>query len=738
MAFELTFDASLAVDKTSIEPTYVFCIEGLDFCYTAVEIQKYIRWGDEDLFFGDDWVYGGVNALEGQKTYVSLENSTRKITQQIQPDKGSVSSVSSITVRVIDKNNEVSEVISRNIILNDILGKRADLWVGFRGTAFKDDYIKIFSGLISDVVSGPGFIEFTVNHPDEKKRSRLFEKYETVLVSAIDNVTTTITLEDASGFILPSDSLRSFVKIEDEFIEYTGISGNQLTGVTRGALVSIDPRAAAASHAIDTNVESFYILEDRAIDLALKLMLSKSGFFAEDVPILSFVLNENSNQTPNSVYFKDIRLNRDYGLVPGDKITITGATNGSNNVTDVEISQIVSLEEGDYAILDATLIFEDETSAVAKFQSKYDVLTEGLGMDPRDVDVKQHEFIRDTFVSSYDLRFYLKDTIDDAKEFIEQEIYVPFSGYSLPRGTRSSLGLHIAPFPFDQIRTLSKKNIKNASSLRLRRSFAKNFYNAIVFRFDEDLYDDKFLRGVVTFDAQSREETGRRKDFVITSKGLRTDLQGASNATVAASRLLDRYRRGAEFFEQVEVFFSEGIRIEPGDAIIFDPEGLNITDTATGNRVKPAKFFEVTNKSLDLSGRVTLFLTDTSFDGSERYGLFSPASFIRSGTTTSVTIDPSFSRPFGDNEWRKWAEFVGADVQIRSLDFSEVADSKISSISGNTITLSPALPFTPQNGYVMEFSDYDKQTNEQVKLLYTFNSDDDNPFDDGRDPYVYL
>jgi hypothetical protein len=735
---ELTNNFLRATDKIGLEPSYLFCIEGIEGCFSGVTVEKIIRWGDEDLFFGNDWVYGGLRPLENQKEFISLEGSSRRISQQLYPDKGSVSSVSSITIRLIDKNNEVSKIISPGVELTEILGARAELSVGFKGTAFPDDYIKIFAGLISDIISGAGYIDLTVNHPDEKKRSRLFEKVETQLVGDINNSTTTIELESTIGLILPTDAIRSFVRIDDEFIEYTGISGNNLTGVVRGALVATNPIALASAHDNEADVFSFYILEDNAIDLALKLMLSGSGEFIDNVPISNFVLTENNVQVANSVYFYGKDLNRDYGLVPGDFITITGATESANNGAAIEILSIESTIDGSFAVIDQTLVFEVDSPAVCSFRSKYDVLTEGLGMDPRDVDIKQHEFIRQTFAPGVPLRFFLKDTIENGKDFIEQQIYVVFAGYSLPRGTRSSLGLHIAPLPFAEIEVLNKSNIVNPSRLKLRRSYARNFYNSIVFRYDEDLYEDRFLRGTINFDAQSRTETKRRKDLVVTSKGLRSDLQAQSIAQTASARLLDRYRRGSEFFEQVELLFGTGIRLEVGDAVIVDFDDLEVTYTQDGSRDKPTKLFEITNKDVDLAGRITVQLTDTSFDGSARYGLFSPASFIGSGTPTLINILPSFSKPFGDNEWRKWDKFIGATVKIRSQDFSVEGETTLVSIAGNQITLSPALSFTPQEGYLLEFSDYDTQSNESIKLIYTHLSDDDNDFTDGQPPYVYL
>jgi len=738
MSFEFTENALRASQKVNIEPTYSFCIEGLDYCFTAVAIQSYIRWGDPGLYFGDDWVYGGVRDIDGQKTLVSLDGSSKRITQQLYPDKGSISSVSSVTVRLVDKNQEVSQIITPGLDLNEILGKRADLWMGFLGTSYPEDYLKIFSGIISDIVSGAGWVEFTVNHPDEKKRQRLYEKFDTTLTSAISAVTTTIQLDDTSGLYTPSDDIRAFVRIDDEFIEYTSKSATHILGVTRGALNGIDPRAVGAAHDDEATVESFYILEGDAIELALKLMLSGSGNYATGVEVANFKLTENLVQVNGAIYFQGVNLNRDYGLTVGDFITVTGASSGVNNVTSAPILTIVVGIDGSYLTVANAVVLEADSAAVASFASQYDVLPDGLGMDPRDVDVDEHNFIRETFLAGFNLRFYLKDTIDVGKEFIEKQLYVPFAGYALPRGTRSSLGIHIAPFPFNDIQTLDENTIKNPSSLKLRRNYARNFYNSIVFRYDEDLFEEKFDRGTVTVNPASITETDRRKDLVVDAKGMRSDLQAQTRAVNAANRLLDRYKRGAEFLEGVKIFFGQGTLLEPGDVVIFDPTNLQITNTLDGTRVKEAKFFEVSNKDYDLSGQVTVTLTDTSFDGAQRYALFSPASYVEFGTTSSVVIKASFTAPYGVNEFQKWTDFVGANVQIRNADYTVIGYSKIAGISANTITLNPPLAFTPLVDYVMEFAPYDLQTSDRVKLLYTHNSDGTNPFADGKDPYVYL
>lgn len=740
MAFPVTDKTRDKLAETNLEPRFAFCIDGIEDCFTAVLIKKTPRF-DDGLFFDQGVVFDDLVVVEEQKALLTLDGTSKSIRQQLQPDRGSVSSVSSITIRVIDQDQVMSRIISPGVELTDILGVSGEFYVGFEGTAFPEDYVKTFRGLISEIQSGPGYVDFTINHPDERKRRRLLERVETKLNGAINSSTTSITLDSTDGLVLPADVLRSFVRIDDEIIEYTGISGSSLTGVTRGALSVYDSRAIAAAHDDNAQVTSFYMLEEGAIDLALKIMLSNGTTdpFVEGVEITHFELTDDG-PVDNAIFIQGVDIQKEYGIIPGDTVSTSGAAEAANQLTDEPIEDIVLTTDGSYIVVAGPLAFENETSATLSLKSQYNVLPSecGFGMNPREVDVVEHEFIKETFLASFDYRFYIKDTIEEGKDFLEKEIYVPAALYSLPRGTKASVGLHVAPFPFSEIQTISERNVKNPSRITLRRGFTKNFYNNIVYKFDENLLDDNFEAGTVNINAQSFEELGRRKDFNIESKGLRSDLQAVSLAQTAANRLLDRYNRGAEYIENIQIFFSEGLTLEPGDTVFFDPTNLQVTNTEDGTRNKPIKFFEVANKVIDLSGTATVNITDTSFDGSLRTALFSPASLILSGSTTSVVIKPSFSRPFGQNEWRKWRELIGAQVQIRNDNFTDVGVSTIVGISGNTISLSPALSFTPGANYVMELAPYDQQTSERVKLLYTHNSDGENDFADGGEAYRYI
>jgi hypothetical protein len=82
------------------------------------------------------------------------------------------------------------------------------------------------------------------------------------LASAIDSSQTTITLTDATDYPPASVTYPVYVMIESEIIKYSGKSGNQLTGCTRGATFQqwADGQSrsytssAAVGHAINTGV----------------------------------------------------------------------------------------------------------------------------------------------------------------------------------------------------------------------------------------------------------------------------------------------------------------------------------------------------------------------------------------------------------------------------------------------------------------------------------------------------
>lgn len=747
MSLTLTQTAFFKSLELRKEPQLVLEIDGVSTKYGIGTVLKYVRIGDPGLLIDGSWVIGGYNSVSDQSDLITFDGTTSTLTQQLQPDRATGSSITSMVISLQDRDNEITELISPGIVVTDILGRKAKVWLMFAGTAFPEDAILIHKGIIDDVVSKAGVINLNIAHPDQKKRQQVMVKADTNLNGAIDSSVTTITVDSTSNFlsrVLGPDgaydsSILFYVQIDDEVIQYVGLSGTQFTSCVRGALGT-----TAAAHDDDASVSSFFRLQGDALTLALKLMLSGwDGYFKTGVDVTHFNFIGPIDTVANSMFFYGVDLALEYGLVSGDYLTTTGALNGANNVTLKTIDEITKTDDGTYVTINGvTFVDEANTAGTVSFRSKYDTLGAGIGvkMSPDEVDVEQHEYLRRLFLSSFNLDLYVKDTVT-AKDFIEKQMYLPAACFSLPRKTRSSVGYHIGPIPGSETKILDDDNVRNASKLAMRRTINRNFYNTVVFQFDVESITDRFLSGRIVTDATSKTQipVGNRT-LAIKSDGMRATLGGQSLANSAANRILNRYAFAAEFFERVEVLYGEGFTIEVGDILILDASNLKVSNTETGDRVSPAKFYEVINKSLDIkTGQVSLALTDTAYSTADRYGLMGPASLIKTIVSTSqFNIEESFGDSgFDENEYLKWDNLTLCSVRVRSPDsVARNAVRTIQNVSGNTITLSSALPFTPLAGDIMELASYSTAT-DQVKLLYGFMTDAAT-FADGKPFYRML
>lgn len=746
MALQVSQRTTQAAEQIQKTPVLVLCIDGLDTKYGSSIVYELIRIGDPGLLIDGTWVIGGQRAIEDQFSLLSMNDSTNQIRQVLDIDKGRGASISSLEIGLVDKDLEATKLISPGVYLDDILGRRCEVYVGFDGVPFSEFNI-IFRGNVDDVKSLPGLVKINLAHPDNKKRQLIAPKTETKLVNAIDAFQTTgIILEDADDIILPTadTSFASYVRIDDELIKFTGITmANELTGVTRAALVT-----APNAHAADASIDSFYVLEGNAMDLALKIMLSgPDTYFETDVPVTNFQQLPDLTIEPNAIYFEGINVQDKYGLVIGDFVTVTGATNGANNFVNRTITGFTVTDTGSFFVVDgAPLVDEVDSPAECSFRSKYNTLPNliGLGMTPFEVDVKEHERLKTIFLGGFNYRFYFKETIENANEFIEQEIYKPAAAFSLPRKAKSSVGLLTPPIPGADTVTIRAEDVVKPQNLTIRRTTAKAFFNHIVYQFEQDSLEDKFLRGVIyrSQDSINRIPVGA-KPLVIKSLGMRTDLNATGLSDLASERRLKRYEFGAEFFENVELTFGRGFRIEIGDVVVFDHEGLKISDTASGTREKPTKLYSVENTSINLkTGQIQVHLVDTAYSGSARYGLFGPSSLVRSGLSNiQFIIEPfSLETQFGVNEGQRWSRFKQPGIKVRSPDFTtRFFETNILSVSGNTVTVVDPMPFVPQAGDVMELCDYDFEgVTDEIKLLYLHWQDAATFPSDGKDQYKYL
>jgi hypothetical protein len=683
---------------------------------------------------------GGIVPIAGQKTLVSFDQgTTTTIQQQLEAEDGTAS-VSSMQLGFIDTGGAISELISPSLVVDDMLGRGVEVFFGFNNVGFPDDFFRLHLGIIDEITAGQGFVQLNVAHPEQLKRQQIFVKGETVLPSSINSSTTSITVTDASQFlvrVLGPDStfdagFESYIKIDDELIRYTGISGNTFTGCTRGQFGTI-----AVAHDEESGVQSFYRIKGTLNEVAMKLYHSGKGGFFDQLQVTNFRQLSPTDSVSDAIFFADINLD-DFGVFAGQYVTVSGSVAGNNGTWLVE--SVNKTELGSYlTVIGHTFNVEVDSPAQVSLRSQWDVWPDGLAIHPKYIDLERHDFFARTFLSSFEYDFYLKDTMD-GKEFIDKEIYMPAGCYSLPRGGRISLGYHIPPIPGADLARVDKDVMTNPESLVLRRSLAKAFFNAIVFKFDEDAIEGDFFGGAVTISAtsQARIPIGNRPQ-IIESKGLRSSAQGLTQALAAAQRRINRYQFGAEYLNNLKLFF-EFLTIEAGDVVLVNFDDLNVVNTQDGSRVKPPKLLEVANRTIDISnGEVSIDLIDTAFDTAARYALISPSSKIsHAASQKQFTITSSYASRFGDNEFRKWEKWVGSAILVRSPDsVTRYNWSRLVTVSGNTITLENNLGFTPQSGDIMELYKYAEQI-EDVKLVWGFMVDDPPGFDDGAPQYQML
>jgi hypothetical protein len=738
MSFEITEKTRRAISGVNVKPSLVLEIEGVDSLFGAVRVLRLIRIGDAGLEIGDDWRIGGATAIEDQEDIVSIDTgNATQISQQLQPDKGSVSSVSSIQIALVDRRQIVTQLISPGVLVDDILGRKATLWIGFQGTTYKQDFIPIFSGIIDETDAGAGQVILNIAHPEQLKRQDVFVPVDLNIAEDLDDTETSITLDAGlvDNMLFPvagpdgstlDDAIRFYIQVEDEIIRYTGHTGDVLTGCVRGELGT-----AAAAHTRDGDgnlaAKTLVKLEGPAIELALKLMLSGvNGPYAEDVAITRYLHPTPFTTVDNSIFFEGIDLNRDYGVVAGDYVTITGATNGANNCTRKQILEIeVTDDGGSYAIIDdVTFVEELTTSAVISFRSQYDTLGEGLGMTPDQVDVTEHVFWNDFNLASFSLRFNQTEKIS-GKEFLDKEIYMPIGAYSLPRQGRCSMGYHVGSVIRGDLKVFNKDNIKDPDKIIQKRTTNRNFYNTIIYKFDLSVTSGKYGSGSITRaqDSIDRIPVGT-KAFTVQSAGIRRDLGGTELAESVSGRYLARYKFAAEFYEEIGVFFKDSFNLEPGDPVLIDFTDLKVPNLADGTRNKPAKVYTVINKKIDLkTGDCKISVVDANFDLNERYGSISPSSLIVSGTTGALIIEDSFGSIFPGHESRKWEDYLGLPIRVHSPDYTfdeTVILASIDPANRYRLVLDASTPLSlaPSAGYIIDIAEYPEDTDPNINALY--------------------
>ncbi len=344
-------------------------------------------------------------------------------------------------------------------------------------------------------------------------------------------------------------------------------------------------------------------------------------------------------------------------------------------------------------------------------------------MNPRQVDVSQHLFIKDTFGAGFpDYELVIKETTT-VKELLEEQVYFPSGLISAPRQARSSVIYTTPPLALSQLTILDESNVKDPDKLELTRSINKNFYNTFVYRFDKDYVEDKFNAGEIVFSQTSRDRIDTTtKALRIDSDGMRDNAATRTFINAQTRRYADRFRFAAEEVK-ANIHFAPGLPLEVGDTVQFGSAALQLVDLEDGDRDFTPRLFEITNQSINLiNGDVSVTLLDTKFGlDDSRFGVISPNSFIDAGSsTTEIRLKPSFGEDTIVDEREKWREFIGEEITIRSVDFAfeeVVTLLRFSTSRSDAIDITPALSITPPEDYLVDLPDYPTSTDASERAV---------------------
>jgi hypothetical protein len=217
------------------------------------------------------------------------------------------------------------------------------------------------------------------------------------------------------------------------------------------------------------------------------------------------------------------------------------------------------------------------------------------------------------------------------------------------------------------------------------------------------------------------------KAITIASKGLRNDLPTQAILDINSRRLLEKYKFAAEAIT-LSCFYSVGFNIDVGDVVLFGDEDLNLPDSETGVRGFTPRLCEVIDKRMNIfNGTVDLVIIDTSYLASGRYGIFSPASKLGVGsTTTSLIITDSYGTAAPEIEQNKWQDYIGQNILIHNEDFSVSYSSQI-------LGFNPSNPYemyidpiaaSPSAGFIVDIAFYpasvDPELNFVLKNVFVF------------------
>lgn len=537
---------------------------------------------------------------------------------------------------------------------------------------------------------------------------------------------TSVQVENANPFTESGDALTSYIRINDEVMEVVSKTDTsfEVLRASRGT--------TPENHDIEDDVGSAYQLEGLPIDLALKLLLSKPNNEATDsiYPITSINYIDNTQSLDGALIIDNRDIEFNTNLTSGDLVTISSGPNAGT----YSIVRFGTINDGrSYIVVDAPLTTEISTNYSWVYRSKWNVLPTGIGLDINQVDVPEMENQASLFSASFiEYDFFLQDTLENVKEFIESELFRPQALYYLPKGSRISCKYTTPPFSIDNLPVLNTSNIEGMSKVISKRALHKYFKNVVVYSYNPDVVEEKNRDKIILTSESSfsRIDRGVKKE-TIESQGLRRSNQTLQVINTAGLKYLTRFKFGARWLENITVTYQVGMRLQVGDIVFLGGDDTKLVNLETGERDFPLAQYEIINLDHNYAqGVVKISLLETGFSTDGLFGVVSPSSLVSSGSSSDrlLLTDRIFETEDTLRETDKWVNYVGQKVRIVSQDYTRDEVTTLQEIdpqNQDAVKLNPALSFTPQVGDVIELAEvveypYGGEA-DQLRLRYTWS-----------------
>jgi len=728
-------------ESSSHKLNIVFQMEDTDTFFSIQDTLKVALYGDPELYYGLPGLLWGGSALNTNGLKYIMTESNLSISQTVEPEQGR-GSASTMSFTLLDKNGDVTNFFTPGQVVDEPVGnKLVKIWMGYANTNYPEDYFTVFRGYVSSLKSMATKTIVQLTDSNIKRRSQVFFNPTTTLTSAIDDTTTTIPAASTTDFplqIMGPDGLydpaiSTYIQIDDEIMSYgpTDVAPLAFT-VTRGALGT-----TPVAHDVDSQISTVFVIEDNAIDIALKIMLSgHDGPWKVGQEIQSIEALSNGATVTNALELPlGVDAINDLGVTNGDYFYITGSVSGNDGTYIVQTIDSVNSRLNNVIKFTTDFVAPEANNPllVASIRSKYDVYptTFGSKLTPPEVDVSTFEQIRGSYFQdeSNTMRFYNPEP-QSGKEFIEKEIMLPLGCYSITRLGTLSMNITQQPIVDSDVSIVDRDNIVNPEQMYVERSTNnRRYFNEVQYRYDK-YPDGSFASTKIIIDATSLANINISSVLPINSSGFRTDLDSEAVITSRGNYLIQRYSNIALYVE-LTVNWKTGSIIETGNAVVLRDNGqLKIANYATGELNIGEQIWEVILCNKDpKNGTVKLgLLSGTGFYFGYRYGGISPSSaVVGSGSTVNqIRIMDSYGSEFPGNEKMKWTRTIGQPIVVHNYDYSQEYETTLTSfdpLDGYIMNVNPPLPVAPSDDWTVDIPPYpntDSQTEQRLyKLYYT-------------------